>query len=368
MRAMPRHKRSSARGAVQERAAADGPAAAARARGSGSIRDVAERAGVSLGSASRVLNQAPTVTPELRERVERAIAELGYRPNHAARSLRLRSTRSIGCLLTDVANPLYGRLFHALEERLRSAGSLLLLANSLNNAEREVEILQTFGDRGMDGLIVAPGNEGHAGVQAALRALRRPTVILDRDLAVPGCDRLQFDHAAGVRDVVAQLVQQGHRAIGIVLGRAAIRPTRERLAGYRAGLAAHGLALRPELVLSLPDAMSSSYAEVRGMLQRPDRPSALLVLGTHILNEALSAIAALNLRIPQDISLVALGDPGFAAHYTPPLSALSLDVAQAADTVTRLLLERIQGQAGGRARQLQVPWHFVARDSCAPPV
>ena len=97
-----------------------------------SIRDVAELAGVSLGSASRVINKVENVTPDTRERVERAIAQLGYRPNHAAQSLRLRSPRTFGCMLTDVTHPLYGKLFNAVEERFRRAGYMVLLANSLN--------------------------------------------------------------------------------------------------------------------------------------------------------------------------------------------------------------------------------------------
>ena len=102
-----------------------------------SIKDVAELAGVSLGSASRVINKASNVTAETREKVEQAIAALGYRPNHAAQSLRLRNTRTVGCLLTDVSNPLYANLFRAFEERMRAAGYMTLLANSLNLPDRD---------------------------------------------------------------------------------------------------------------------------------------------------------------------------------------------------------------------------------------
>lgn len=330
-----------------------------------SIRDVAELAGVSLGSASRVINEAANVTPELRQRVMAAIAQLGYRPNHAAQSLRLRSTRTIGCMLTDVANPLYAKLFHAMEERFRKAGYVVLLANSLNSAEREIDILATFRDRGMDGVIVAPGNERHAQVVQALDGLEIPTVILDRDMAA-GRDRVLFDHVPGMRSVVSYLVQQGHRQIGLVVTQSAARPMRRRLEGFRAGLAAHGLKLNEDLVLRLPTAMSPSFSGVSLLLRRADRPTALIAMGTNILNEALNAITTQRLRIPEDISVVAIGDPDFARSYTPPISSLRIDLDRAAEEAVTLLLDRIEHRGAAAARSVKVAADFILRQSCGP--
>lgn len=331
------------------------------------IRDVAARAGVSLGSASRVINGAPDVAPELRERVQAAIAALGWQPNHAARSLRLRATRTIGCMLTDVTNPLYGQLFHALEERLRAAGYVVLLANSLNQPEREVDILATFAARGMDGVVAAPGNERHPAVQRALRALPMPVVVLDRDIGA-GRDRVLFDHAAGMQAVVGHLAGLGHRRIALVLSQALGRPMRRRIEGFRAAVAAHGLDGDESLIVQLPTAMSSSFGAVSLLLARRARPTAMVVLGTHILLEALNAVATQRLAIPHDLSLVSLGDPDFARSYTPPISALRIDTRQAAEQAVALLLDRIRaGGAAGAGHDVQLVPDFVVRQSCAPP-
>ncbi len=330
-----------------------------------SIRDVAERAGVSLGSASRVINSAATVTPALRERVTAAIAELGYRPNHAAQSLRLRSTHTIGCMLTDVANPLYAKLFHAMEERFRKAGYVVLLANSLNSPEREIDILATFRARGMDGVVIAPGNERHAQVVQAVESFEIPTVILDRDMAADR-DRVLFDHLPGMRAVVSYLAQLGHRHIALVVAQSASRPMRRRLEGYRAGLLAHGLALQEDLVLRLPTAMSSSFSAVSLLLRRPDRPTALIAMGTNILNEALNAITTQRLRIPEDISVVAIGDPDFARSYTPPISSLRMDLERAAEEAVTLLLDRIENRSATAPRSVKVAADFILRQSCGP--
>lgn len=331
-----------------------------------SIRDVAELAGVSVGSASRVINRAENVTTDTRERVERAIAQLGYRPNHAAQSLRRRSTRTIGVLLTDVTNPLYGQLFHALEESLRKAGYVTLLANSLNSAEREIDILATFGSRGMDGVIAAPGNERQREVVAALQALDVPTVILDRDMA-PERDRVQFDHTPGLRHAVAYLGGLGHRRIALVVTQATTRPMQRRIEGWRAGLQALGVAPSEDMIVRLPSAMSSSYSAVSLLLARPDRPTALIAMGTNILNEALNAIAAHRLRVPEDISVIALGDPDFARSYSPSISALRVDLQAVAQQASAMLLDRLQHPDEPRpARTVKVAAELILRGSCAP--
>jgi len=330
-----------------------------------SIRDVAEHAGVSLGSASRVINGVANVRPAVRERVLAAIEALGYRPNHAAQSLRRQSTKTIGCLLTDVTHPLYGQLFHSLEERFRKAGYVTLLANSLNNADREVEILQTFGSRGLDGVIAAPGNERIPAVTEALRALGRPAVVLDRDMAAD-LDRVQFDHVPGMRKVVARLAALGHRRIALILTQSVNRPMLRRIDAFRAGLAAADIAPEEATVLRLPTAMSPAYGEVSQMLARRPRPTAVIALGTSILLETLNAVAARRWRIPQDISVVSIGDPAFACNYSPPLSALRVDLDRVAAQASDMLLSRLNGGVDLAPRTVKVAAEFIERGSCGP--
>ncbi|MET0333827.1 MAG: LacI family DNA-binding transcriptional regulator, partial [Rhizobacter sp.] len=326
--------------------------------------DVAELAGVSLGSASRVINNADNVRPEMRERVREAIATLGYRPNHAAQSLRLRASRTVGCLLTDVANPLDAKLYRALEERLRPAGYMMLLANSLNQAEREIEILSTFTGRGMDGLLIAPGNERDREVLAAVRALPVPAVIHDRDMDTP-TDSVLFDHTPGVKSVVQQLAGLGHRRIALVVSQSPNRPIRRRIEGFRLGHKAARLPLDEEFIVHLPSATSPAFETVSTLLRRTDRPTALIVMGTNILNETLNAIGAQGLRIPQDISIVSLGDPAFAANHTPPISSLRVDLDQAAVLAADMLLARMRGD-DSPPHTVTLSGDFIERESCGP--
>jgi LacI family transcriptional regulator len=328
-----------------------------------SIRDVADLAGVSLGSASRVINKVENVSALTRDKVEAAIAQLGYRPNHAAQSLRLRSTRTIGCLLTDVSNPLYAKLFRALEERMREAGYMMLLANGLNQPEREIEILATFKSRGMDGLLIAPGAEREPRVLAAIRALGIPCVTLDRDMDT-ATDCVLFDHVPGMAQLVARLVALGHTRIALIVTQSPNRPMRGRIEGYRAGHAQQGLALDETLIVRLPNAMSSAYETVGALMRRAERPTAIVAMGTNILNETLNALGACALRIPHDVSVVSVGEPDFAATHVPPIAALRVDLEAVARASCELLLSRMRGESSEAPRTVHIASSFVERASC----
>ena len=332
-----------------------------------SIRDVAALAGVSLGSASRVINRAENVTAATREKVERAIEQLGYRPNHAAQSLRLRASRTIGCMLTDVTNGLYAKLFRALEERFRPEGYMLLLANGLNNPQRELDILSMFRSRSMDGLILAPGNERDPDVLAAVQALDVPVVILDRDMPA-GKDSLLFDHVAGMTTAVTHLIAQGHRRIVLVLGQTpdtpSRRPIRLRIDGFRNGFTTNGLSVPEDLVLLSPADTHATFHTVSALLKGANPPTAIIAQGTNILHDCLNAIVACGQRIPDDVAVVSIGDPDFAHTYMPPLCSIRIDLQQTAQLCGDLLLGRIREDLSGEPRVMQVCPELVLRQSC----
>ncbi|GAA7765879.1 MAG: LacI family transcriptional regulator [Burkholderiaceae bacterium] len=331
-----------------------------------SIRDVAALAGVSVGSASRVINGAANVTPDVRERVDRAIAALRYRPNHAAQSLRSRTSKTIGCMFSDVANPLYARAFRALEEHFRREGYMLLLANGLNDAEREIDIIQTFQLRGMDGVILAPGNERHPGVLDAVRRLSMPAVIYDRDLAVEA-DAVLFDHVAGVKAAIHHLVELGHTRIALALWQVKSRPVRRRIEGYKAAFKAAGLPV-PDLILQEPTPTSSAFDDVTRLLQLPDPPTAFLAQGTHTLTSTLRAIAKQGLRVPEDVSVIGIGDTDFAQTYDPPLTVLRTPTDEVAAQAVEMLLSRLaaKGDASLPPRKALIQFDLILRESCAP--
>jgi len=329
-----------------------------------SIRDVARLAGVSLGSASRVLNGASNVTPAVRQRVEQAVEQLGYRPNHVARSLRSRTSKTVGMMFTDLANPLYARVFQAVESRLHSKGYMPLLANSLSIADREIELLGVFQSRAMDGVIITPGNERDPRVVAAVRELPLATVIYDRDLGVER-DRLLVEHAPALCKLVTRLIVLGHRRIALVLSQNEARPISRRIEGFRAGFEEQGFAVPEDLILRLPSVMSPAFEAVDAILRGARPPTAIVSLGTPMLGDVFNAIRARGLQVPRDISVVSLGEPGFMRYNQPPVSTLRIDADVIADGLVGLLLDRIRDGDSTSPREILMTAEYLERGSCA---
>lgn len=335
--------------------------------GQRTIKDVAKLAGVSLGSASRALSGATNVSEATLKRVQRAAASLGYRPNHAARSLRSRSTKTIGCMFSDLSNPLYARLFGTLEDRLAREGYMTLISNTANKIDREIRTLKLFVERGLDALIVAPSHERNADLNDLLRQLPMPCIVLDRELLIE-TDTILFDHSKGLAQVVQHLATLGHKRIGLVTANLKSRPGRRRIAAFKAALRAQKLAVRPEHLVLPESSMSSAYDDVVAMLSRKNRPTAIVVQGTGILSSTLNAIARLGLRIPDDVSLVSIGRADFIENHIPAITTLRIDYERLSTEISEHLFALLD-KTTARKRPLRrlFPYAFEVRDSSAAP-
>ncbi|ETR76123.1 LacI family transcription regulator [Afipia sp. P52-10] len=340
------------------------------AAGRRTIKDVARLAGVSLGSASRALSGADNVSEDTIARVKRAAASLRYQPNHAARSLRSRSTKTIGCMFADMTNPLYAKLFDMLETRLERQGYMTLISNTSNQLDREIRSLKLLAERGLDALIVAPAHERNRELNDLLAQLPMPYLVLDREVLVKA-DTILFDHAGGLTQVVEHLAGLGHKRIGLVTANLKSRPGRRRISAFKSAMRAQGLKILEENLVLPPTSMSSVYDSVIEMLSRKDRPTAIVVQGTGILSSTLNAIATLGLRIPRDLSLVSIGRADFIQNHVPAISTLRVDYERLSDEIAAHLFERL-GNGNGHTRKQQrlrrlFPYVFEARASTAPP-
>jgi LacI family transcriptional regulator len=340
---------------------------------SATIRDVARLAGVSVGSASRALNGARHVSAELVRDVAAAAQELGYQPHFLARSLRTRSSGMIGCLVSDVANPLYASIVQAAEARLREAGYLLVVANTANDPARERSAAAEFRGRRLDGVLVAPGSDANDETWRGLAASGAPVVILDRDTpadadAAAPWPAVLVDHRGGARAATRYLIGLGHRRIVLLTPGERMRPGRERIAGFREAFAAAGLDSGDALIAPQESSMDFAYGEALAILSASDRPTALIALGTRILAGALRAARELGLAMPRDLSVLAIGDTDLAAVHAPAITALRWNLEDVGRAAADMLLRRLRGgeTGGGPARAL-MPVDLVLRDSCAPP-
>lgn len=329
------------------------------------IRDVARAAAVSTVTVSRVVNVPERVQRETRERVARAMAELGYVPNAAARSMRTRATRSVGCLVPDLVNHSNAAIAQAAERHLAAAGYSLLLANSDYDSAAEIRAIEALVAQGVDALLLYVSDENDPGLQRAVARLDVPHLVLDRRL--PGeADRLLSDHATAMHEVVRYLVGLGHRRIALLVSALRIRPVDERVAAFLEAAAGLGIARSELAVLRVPPDDAERLRAAQELLAATRRPTAVLADGGRQVRGVLAAARLQRLMIPEELSLVGLDAGDIATVTTPALTTVERDYAEIGRLAATLLLGRL-ASPGLPPRRLVLGSQVVLRGSCAPP-
>ncbi|KRB70643.1 LacI family DNA-binding transcriptional regulator [Noviherbaspirillum sp. Root189] len=329
-----------------------------------SVREVAAAAGVSIGSVSRVLNGNGYVSADLSARVLRAVEQLGYHPNANARGLRMGTSKTIGCLVPDISNPLYASYVSGLEARLQEDGYMLLLGSTRGLLARERELIKLFESRGMDGIIATTVNEGRSESEETFARCKIPVVIIDRDMG-SRYDTVLLDHRNGIRHAVEYLFSLGHERIVLLTPGTEIRPGRERIAGYKEAYQAAGRKIDPKLIIGANPRLTSSYDDMKALLSKPRRPTAIIGLSTHVLSDATRAVYEQGLAIPADMSVIAIGTADSVGFANPPLTMLRLDIDAHARTAAELLLERLRVGPQVPPRHITKSIDLVIAGSCA---
>ncbi len=328
------------------------------------IHDVAQHAGVSVGSVSRALNDYPHVSEELKSRVLTAAADLGYEPGFLAHSLRRGRANSIGFLVGTIANPVIATIFEAAAEALADSGYAITLVSSRNKADLDIAYLRLLASRQVSGLIVSSAAESQDRSSALINNLGIPTVMLDR--SIPYGELIyavQSDHLSGVKDAVHHLVKQGHRQIAFIGGPEKFYPTHERFRGYRKALEEAGLPLRQELIRFTSFTETDALAEVLVLLRHQPLPSALIVAGNIILIGALMALQDRGLIVGRDMALVACDDMPLTKLHRPPITVINRDLSLLGKTAARLLLRGIQDRKGRTDHIIKLPTKLITRQS-----
>ena len=326
------------------------------------IHDVARLAGVSAGTVSHVLTKSRYVRPETVERVETAIAQLGYRPNRVAQSLIKRQTHTIGMILPNLINPSHVDLLHAVEETLSDEGYTVVFGNSQNDPVKERRCIGAFRDRRVDGLITAIATDADA---AEMRSLAEeiPVVMVNR--IVPGWDgdSVLCDTRTGMELAIDHLVSLGHRQIALINGDPRIQTARMRQAGFEAALRKHGLvaAAMSEGVFSV----ESGRAQALDLIRSGIRVTAICAANDVMALGVLEGIKEAGLRVPENVSVTGFNDIAYARFTSPSLTTVNVPYRVMGAEAARLILDRLVDRAI-RARQIFVTPRLVARESTTP--
>jgi LacI family transcriptional regulator len=329
------------------------------------IRDVAQAAGVSTVTVSRVNNEPDLVVVSTRERVHAAMRTLGYVPNLAARTMRTNATHTIGFLVPDLTIYPNAAVAQAAARRLAEAGYALLLASSDQRPEREIEALSILRTRQVDGMMLYLCDQEHPSLMAAVRNLDVPHILLDRDM--PGqADRIYSDHRDVMHDIVRRLTNLGHRRIALLQYDMRIRPSVERRSAFSEAMEQAGIPTADQIVLRLPMEVGTSRTLQQALFTNERLPTAAIVEGSRLLLRTIQMARQRAIVIPQHLSLVGIDADDVATAATPEISCVLRDFEAIGKAAAEVMLARLQDRDAPRV-VTHLPSHISSRFSMAPP-
>jgi LacI family transcriptional regulator len=325
------------------------------------MKHVAESAGVSIKTVSRVVNGEAGVSSQLAEQVRTAIDRLGYRPHIGASTLRRtdRRTETVGLLLEDVGNPFSSSLHRAVEDEARTRGVQVLTGSLHEDAHRERELAYTFTLRRVDGLIIAPASHDQSYLSDEVES-GMPLVFVDRPPVGVSVDAVLATNVTGSVEAVRHLADHGHRRIAFLGDYATIATARHRYQGYRSVVDEAGLDDDADLVVHDLHSVSAAEGAAMMLLRRPNPPTALFASQNLVTIGAVRALRRLGLH--NDVALVGFDDFPLADLLQPAVTVVAQDPVLMGHTAARALFRRIDGDSTA-PREYWIPTTLIRRGS-----
>ena len=313
------------------------------------------------------MNRSASVSTETREKVLRAIAQLGYVPSANARALKGKPSNAIALIISDVTNPFFAALTRGVEDVAQSEGFSLVLCNADRGKAKQRQYLERLLAGGVKGMIIAPATNA---INDLKRLPRRGValVIVDWRYPLPDADNVYTDSIAGARQLTNHLIQLGHRRIGMISGPRGDMTAEDRVAGYRLALTSAGLPEDTHLVRFGQFRQESGYRHCRRLLALTPRPSAIIAANNRLAAGAYEAINSLGLTIPRDISLVGFDDIPFVPALASRLTVFAQPDYEMGQLSAQLLFERLQGKRKPEERrEIVLGGKLIVRASSGPP-
>jgi LacI family transcriptional regulator len=328
------------------------------------MKQVAERAGVSISTVSHVINNTRVVSDDVRKRVLGIIAEMRYVPSAVARSLKNDKTNTIGVLVPNSSNPYFAELIRWIEDAAFELGYHIILCNAHGVAEKQTAYLRLLMEKRIDGLVlVASGADDEQDL--LLRHESIPIIQLERALPGLDADLVLACQEEGAWQATRHLIELGHRAIACVTGPADLPRSRERVGGFLRAMREAGLAVPEGAVLHVEFTSAGGHAAFGKLLARPDRPSAVFVTSDLMAIGGLCAASGAGVRVPGELSVVGYDDIGAASYAAPPLTTIAPPKRDMARMAIGQLIERIRG-GHVPLRSTALASSLVVRASTAP--
>ena len=302
-----------------------------------SIKDVAKAAGVSTATVSRVLANNAPIKPKTRERVLKAVAELNYRPNLIARSLRIQKSAKIGLVVSDIRNPFFTAIGRAVEDVAHEQGYSVLMCNTDEDPEKEELYLNLLYDENVAGVIFSPTHQFN--IASKTYNQKMPFVIIDRAIASNDVDMVLLDNVAAAYELTEHLIKNGYKKLAGLFGDASTTG-QERSRGFHKALKDHHLT--PVAVHFIAPRIQQGYETSMALLSQSDRPDAIFTSNSLLTAGAYQAVRESRLKIPDDLAVVGFDETTWGELVDPPVTVIAQPTEEIGRTATELLFQRIQ--------------------------
>jgi LacI family transcriptional regulator len=331
------------------------------------IKQVAERAGVSIATVSHVINNTRYVTDGTKNKVHRAMEELDYQPNSVARSLRNQKTKTIGLIVpilpSDTSNFFFMTVAQGIQKTLKQYGyQVLMTNNSTEELEEEKEQIRLFSSKLIDGLIIASIADEVGYLKDTVRS-NYPVVFIDRKPIGYHGDFVLADGFGGTLEAVQTLLERGHKRIGFITGGLGISTSNERLNGYKKALADYGIAFDPSLVKVADSNYESGYESARELLGENDI-DALFVANNVLTMGAVGYLQESRISIPEKLAVIGFDDYDWTKITTPPLTVIRQPSFEIGEKAAEVMIKRIESPDQADFREYRLPTTLVMRGSC----
>jgi len=307
------------------------------------IRDVARRAGVSIATVSRVINQSPhRVNDETRLRILKAVKELDYRPNALAQGLIMKRSMTIGIIIPDISNPYYAEIVRGIQDVAEESGYAAVLHNTDRKKDRIIKSIQVLREKMADGIIFSGGILHGYETLSSLKELAARVVVIGRhEVDFPA---VRVDNIGGATQAIQYLIDLGHERIGFISGPKMSTSSIDRLQGYRNALAQNGRPYERGLVKQGNLTPESGYEAAAGLLDRKKRPTAILASNDLMAFGAIHAAKSLGIEVPEDLAVVGFDNIPLSSYFDPPLTTVEIPMPGLGATSMQMLADLLSGR------------------------
>jgi LacI family transcriptional regulator len=335
------------------------------------IKDVAERARVSITTVSHVINKTRYVSDELLSRVNKAMEELNYHPNSLARGLRSGKTRTIGLVIPDISNQYFAEISRKIEDKGFEHGYSVILCNTDDDKTKEKNYIDVLIAKQVDGILFISAGEDSENLGKTIE-FDIPIVVFDRDIKEINSDIVLVDNSAGGYKATKYLIELGHRRIACIAGPSPINPSAQRILGYKRALSEAGLMNEENLIVQGDYRYPTGEKAMRELLSLPQPPTAVFACNDMMAMGAMHAVNNAGKRIPDDISVIGFDNIPFSQTVYPTLTTIEQPIIEIAELVIDLLIDKIKLQEQRVTVNKEKPYFkrivletkLIKRDSC----